>query len=122
MEEDQKAQNRSSARWLAIAGGLITGLTGIFMAVYSVMAGEETGAGALLRRWPSDLSPGPSSGGLANRSRMTPWLAMAGSTQPCPLTKPPFALRPFPAPTRTRPARLPSTAARCWGNEGLILR
>jgi DNA-binding NarL/FixJ family response regulator len=41
-EENRTAKN------LAIMGALLTGAAGVGMAGYSVMAGEETGAGALL--------------------------------------------------------------------------
>jgi ATP/maltotriose-dependent transcriptional regulator MalT len=42
------AEDNRTAKALAIIGALLTGATGVGMAGYSVMAGEETGAGALL--------------------------------------------------------------------------
>ncbi len=48
MAEDTDRQQSSAARRLAIVGSLITGVAGITMAVYSVVAGQETGGGALL--------------------------------------------------------------------------
>lgn len=45
MNEDGQGRSYSSARRLAIAGALVTGVA---MAIYSVLAGEETGGGALL--------------------------------------------------------------------------
>ncbi len=48
MNEDGRRREFSSARRLAIAGALVTGVFGVTMAIYSVLAGEETGGGALL--------------------------------------------------------------------------
>ena len=48
MSEDRSVQRGSAAKRLAILGALITGLAGIAMAVYSIIGGEATGAGALL--------------------------------------------------------------------------
>ena len=48
MVDSSNPPRTSTARWLAIGGALITGSAGIIMAVYSVMAGESTGGGALL--------------------------------------------------------------------------
>ena len=48
MVDSSKPPRSSTARWLAIGGALITGSAGIIMAIYSVMAGETTGGGALL--------------------------------------------------------------------------
>lgn len=48
MTEDSSIPRSSAARRLAILGALITGAAGISMAVYSIVVGEETGAGALL--------------------------------------------------------------------------
>ncbi len=41
-------QQGSASKWLAVSGALITGVSGIAMAVYSVVMGEEMGGGALL--------------------------------------------------------------------------
>ena len=40
--------SNSRAKWFAVSGSLIAGFAGIIMAVLSLAAGEETGAGALL--------------------------------------------------------------------------
>jgi DNA-binding CsgD family transcriptional regulator len=48
MTEDTSTQRSTSAKRLAILGALITGTAGVTMAVYSIVIGEETGAGALL--------------------------------------------------------------------------
>ena len=48
MTENPGIQRSSAAKKLAIFGALITGIAGIGMAVYSIIGGEETGAGALL--------------------------------------------------------------------------
>ena len=47
MTEDSSIPRSSAARRLAIFGALITGAAGISMAVYSIVVGEETGAGAI---------------------------------------------------------------------------
>ncbi len=48
MAEESRSQGASTARWLAVGGALVTGVTGIVMAGFSLVGGEETGAGALL--------------------------------------------------------------------------
>ena len=48
MNDGYDPRGNTAARRLAISGALITGTAGVIMAVYSVVAGEETGAGALL--------------------------------------------------------------------------
>ena len=51
MAEESRSQGASTARWLAVGGALVTGvtgITGIVMAGFSLVGGEETGAGALL--------------------------------------------------------------------------
>ncbi len=48
MADDTKHQPTSKAKKLAITGAFITGSSGVAMGVYSVMAGEATGGGALL--------------------------------------------------------------------------
>ena len=48
MADTPKPREDVAARKLAIAGALVTGATGVAMAVYSVFSGEATGGGALL--------------------------------------------------------------------------
>ena len=48
MTRNQRTSRSSTSKKLAIFGALITGTAGISMAVYSIIGGEETGAGALL--------------------------------------------------------------------------
>ena len=48
MTEDSNTRRNSMPMRLAISGALITEVAGISMAVFSIIAGEETGAGALL--------------------------------------------------------------------------
>ena len=48
MPNDKTHQPTSKAKKLAITGAFITGASGVAMGVYSVMAGEATGGGALL--------------------------------------------------------------------------
>ena len=48
MTGNQRTSRSSTSKKLAIFGVLITGTAGISMAVYSIIGGEETGAGALL--------------------------------------------------------------------------
>jgi len=48
MMEGSRLRGAPTARWLAVIGSLVTGVTGIAMAAFSLVVGEETGAGALL--------------------------------------------------------------------------
>ena len=48
MTEGSRAPRSSTARQLAMFGALVTGTAGIERAVFSIVVGQETGAGALL--------------------------------------------------------------------------
>ena len=48
MADDTKHHPTSKAKKLVITGAFITGASGVAMGIYSVMAGEATGDGALL--------------------------------------------------------------------------
>ena len=67
MARQSDASDNHAAKSLAILGALVTGTAGVAMAGYSVMAGEETGAGALLAA--SALAFGLLAHTLATRDR-----------------------------------------------------